>query len=65
MNITAYLRECERAQREYEAEDWQRQQGQRRREVKPQGRHYAFVRKVLASGCVLYEMSGRCTPAIH
>jgi hypothetical protein len=63
MNITGYIKGCERAQREFEAEELQRQRRQRLRAVKPQGRRYAFVRKVLASGCVLYEISSRYAEA--
>ena len=56
MNITAYIKECERAQRESETEEQRRQ---RRRAAKPQKRRHAYAREVLPSGCVLCEMTIR------
>jgi hypothetical protein len=57
MNIAAYIKECERVQRESETEEQRRQRRQRIRVAKPQGRRHTYVREVLPSGCVLYEMS--------
>jgi len=59
VNIAAYIKECERVQRESETEEQRRQRRQLLRVAKPQGRRHVYVQEVLPSGCVLYEMTVR------
>ena len=59
MNIAAYIKECEREQRESETEERRRQRWQHLRAAKPQGRRHTYMREVLPSGCILYKISVR------
>jgi len=64
MNIAAYIKECEREQRESETEERRRQRWQHLRAAKPQGRRHTYMREVLPSGCILYKISVRHEPVM-